>query len=141
MALHRTAQELDSALRLVEREKVESLLPDVERELSLVIQGLAPLAEQAAAARAEAEASGGGSAGAVDKSVLETALRALADLVRKNDPEAESALENVRGALRGTRSKEVERIARALDLFDFRGAAKALTALAETEGITVGSGV
>jgi PAS domain S-box-containing protein len=141
MELHRAAQELDSALRLAELQKVESLLPDVERALSLVIQGLAPLAEQAAAARAEAEASGGGSAGAVDRSVLETALRALADLVRKNDPEAEGALENVRGALRGTRSKEVERVAQALDRFDFRGAAKALTALAETEGITVGSGV
>jgi CheY-like chemotaxis protein len=138
MELHRTAQELESALRLGELAKVESLLPDVERELSRVIQGLKPLAEQAAAARAEAEASGAESAGAVDRSALETSLRALADLVRKNEPEAESALENVRSALRGTRSKEVERIAQALDLFDFRAAAKALAVLAEAEGVSVG---
>ena len=140
MDLHRAAQELDSALRVGDLEKAGSLLPDVERELSVVIKGLEPLAEQAAAARAEAEASGAGPGGAVDRPALETALRALADLVRKNDPEAEGALEHVRGALKGSRAKEVERIAQALDLFDFRGAAKALTALAEAEGIPVGSG-
>ena len=138
MELHRTAQELDSALRLGELGKVESLLPDVERELSRVIRGLKPLAEQAAAARAGAETSGAESAGAVDRFALETALRVLADFVRKNEPEAESALENVRSALRGTRSKEVERIAQALDLFDFRAAAKALAVLAEAEGVPVG---
>jgi CheY-like chemotaxis protein len=141
MELHGTAQELDSALRLGELEKVQSLLPDVERALSLVIHGLKPLAEQAAAARAEAEISGSGSTGTVDRSALETALRALADLVRKNDPEAESALENVRDALRGTRSKEVEHIAQALDLFDFRAAATALAVLAEAEGVPVRYGV
>ena len=136
MELHRAAQELDSALRLGDLEKAGSLLPDVERELSVVIKGLEPLAEQAAAARAETEASGAGPVGAVDRPALETSLRALADLVRKNDPEAESALEHVRVALKGSRAKEVDRIAQALDLFDFRGAAKALTALAEAEEIT-----
>jgi two-component system, sensor histidine kinase and response regulator len=140
MELHRTAQELDSALRLGDPGKAGSLLPAVERELSRVIKGLEPLAEQAAAARAETEASGAGSGGAVDRAALETALRALADLVRMNDPEAEGALGQVRGALNGSRTREVERIAQALDLFDFRGAAKALTALAEAEGISVGSG-
>ena len=49
-------------------------------------------------------------------------------------------MEQVRGALKGSRAKEVGRIAGALDLFDFRGAAKALTALAEAEGVPVGSG-
>jgi PAS domain S-box-containing protein len=138
--LHRTAQELDAALRLGDTGKAGSLLPEVGRELSRVIDGLGPLAEQAAAARAGAEAPGSGSGGAVDRAALETALRALADLVRKNDPEAEGALGQVRGALNGSRTREVERIAEALDLFDFRGAAKALTALAEAEGMSVGSG-
>jgi two-component system sensor histidine kinase/response regulator len=137
--LHRTAQELDSALRLGDLGKARALLPEVERELSVVIQGLGPLAERAAAARAEAETSGAGPAGAVDRPALEMALRALADLVRRNDPEAEGALEQVRGALKGSRGKEVERIAQALDLFDFRGATKALTALAEAEGLAVES--
>jgi CheY-like chemotaxis protein len=138
MQLHRAAQELDSALRLGDLARAGALLPDVERELSLVIQGLGPLAEQSTAVRAEAETSGAGSAGAVDRPALQTALRALADLVRTNDPEAEGALEHLRGALKGSHSKEVERIAEALDRFDFRGAAKALTALAEAEGIPVG---
>ena len=73
-------------------------------------------------------------------SALEAALRALADLVRRNDPAAEGALEQVRAALNGSRSKEVGRIAQALDLFDFRGATKALTALAEAESILIGLG-
>jgi PAS domain S-box-containing protein len=136
MELHRTAQDLDSALRLADLGKTGSLLPDVERELSMVIHGLGALAEQAAAARADAETHGAG-AGAVDRQALETAIRALADLVRKNDPEAEDALEQVRGALKGSCTREVERIAQALDLFDFRGAARALTALAEALGIPV----
>jgi two-component system sensor histidine kinase/response regulator len=140
MELYRAAQELDSALRQGDLGKAGSLLPNVERELSVVIKGLGPLAEQAAAARAEIEASGSGPGAAVDKDDLEQALRVLADLVRKSDPEAEGALEHVRGALKGSRAKEVERIAQALDLFDFRGAAKALTALAEAEGIPIGSG-
>jgi hypothetical protein len=76
----------------------------------------------------------------VDRPALETALRSLADLVRKNDPEAEGALEHVRGVLKGARGKEVERIAQALDMFDFRGATKALTALADAEGIPIGPG-
>ncbi len=138
MDLHRTAQELDSALRLGERENAGALLTDVERELSVVIRGLEPLARQAATARAEAEASGAGSGGAVDRPALESALRALADRVRKNDPEAEDALEHVRGVLKGARTREVERIAQALDLFDFRGATKALTALADAEGVSLG---
>ena len=50
----------------------------------------------------------------MDRAALETALRALADHVRKNDPAAEGALEQVRGALNGSRGKEVERIAQAL---------------------------
>ena len=75
----------------------------------------------------------------VDRAALETALRTLAELVRKNDPEAENALEQVRVALNGSRPKEVERIARALDMFDFRGATKALTALAEAEGLPLGT--
>jgi PAS domain S-box-containing protein len=140
MELHRAAQELDSALRQGDLGKAGSLLPDIDRELSVVIKGLGPLAEQAATARAEVEASGSGPGAAVDRHALEKALRMLADLVRKNDPEAEGALEHVRSALKGARAKEVERIAQALDLFDFRGAARALTALAEVEGIPTGSG-
>jgi two-component system sensor histidine kinase/response regulator len=140
MELHRRAQELDSALCLGEGGQAGSLLTEVERELSRVIEGLEPLAAQAAATRAGTEASGAGSGGTVDRAALETALRALADFVRRNDPEAEGALEQVRGALNGSRSREEERIAQALDLFDFRGAAKALTALAEAEGIALGSG-
>jgi two-component system sensor histidine kinase/response regulator len=138
--LHRASQELDAALRLGDLARAASLLPEVERELSRVIQGLGPLAEQAAATRPQTEAPDVGSGAAVDRPALETALRRLADLVRRNDPEAEGALEHVRGALQGTRGREVERIAQALDRFDFRGAARALAALAEAEGVPVGSG-
>jgi HPt (histidine-containing phosphotransfer) domain-containing protein len=138
--LHRAAQELDSAVRLGDGGKAGSLLTDVDRELSRVINGLGPLADQAAAARAATESPGAAAGAAVDRRALEAALRELADLVRKSDPEAEGALDRVRGALRGARAKEVQRIAGALDLFDFRGAAKALAALAEAEGIQAAAG-
>jgi two-component system sensor histidine kinase/response regulator len=140
MGLHRAAQELDSALRRGDLEEAGLFLPEVERELSRVVNGLEPLARQAEAARAEAEASGPRPGEGVDRPALASALRALAELVRKNDPEAEGALEHVRVALKGSRSQEVGRIAQALDLFDFRGATKALSALAEAEGLPLGSG-
>jgi len=140
MELHRAAQELDSALRAGDLERVGLLLPDVERALSAVVSGLSPLAERAAAAKAEEEASSAEPGAAVDRAALEAALRTLSDLVRKSDPEAEGALEDVRAALNGSRTKEVGRIAQALDLFDFRGAAKALAALAEAEGLAIGPG-
>jgi PAS domain S-box-containing protein len=137
MELHRTAQELDVALRLGDRRKAELLVPDVERELALVLTGLQPLTERSAAAQSQLEASRARSGGALDRAALETALGTLADLVRKNDPEAENALEHIRSTLKGARTKEVEQIAQALDRFDFRAAAKALTALAEAEELTI----
>ena len=76
----------------------------------------------------------------MDRHALATSLRALADLIRKNNPDAENVLEQVRAALEGSHAEAVDRIAQALDGFDFRGAMKALAALADAEGIPVGSG-
>ena len=58
----------------------------------------------------------------------------------KNDPEADIALEQLRSVLKGARPREVDRIAQALDLFDFRTAAKAITGLAEAENIALRPG-
>jgi hypothetical protein len=76
----------------------------------------------------------------VDRHALATSLRALADLIRKHNPDAETVLEHVRAALESSHVEAVDRIAQALDGFDFRGAMKALAALADAEGIPVGSG-
>jgi PAS domain S-box-containing protein len=137
--LQRAAQELDSALRTGDLAKAQPPLADVERELARVISGLAPLANRAAAARAATDSSDAIPGAPVDRPALEAVLRELAELVRKSDPEAEAALERVRGLLRGLRAKEVQRVSAALDLFDFREAAKALAALAEAEGIQIKS--
>src|SRR5262249_22214016 len=125
-------------LRLNDLEKAAVLLADAEQELSLVIRGLEPLARPAAAAPARASRAGSGDV--VDRHALATSLRALADLIRKNNPDAENVLEQVRAALDGSHGEAVDRIAQALDGFDFRGAMKALMALADAEGIPVGSG-
>jgi hypothetical protein len=138
MDLYGAVEALDSALRVNDLKKAAMLLVEVERALSVVIRGLEPLARQAAAA--PAQASGAGSEDVVDRHAIETSLRTLADLVRKNNPDAEKVLDHVRAALKGSRAEAVERIAQALDVFDFRGAMKALTALADAEGISVGSG-
>jgi two-component system sensor histidine kinase/response regulator len=136
--LHRAAQVLDSALRQDDQGELDLLLAHVESELSRVVYGLAPAAAQAAAKRAPAESAELVSGSVVERSALEPAIMELAALVRKNDPEAEDALERLRGVLKHTRHGELNRIAAALDLFDFRGAAKALNALAEAEGIPIG---
>ncbi|HBO44522.1 MAG TPA: diguanylate cyclase, partial [Planctomycetaceae bacterium] len=135
MDLHRAADELDSALRQDDMERVETLLAVVASELNVVINGLEPLARQARAKRAEADAAPTGPAGDVDRPAIEAAVRELAALIRKNNPDAENALERLRDVLKGTRSKEVDRVALALDSFDFRGASEALSALAEAEKI------
>ena len=138
MDLHRATEDLDFALRLNDLEKAAVFLADAEQKLSLVIRGLEPLARQAAAATAQASRARSGDV--VDRHALATSLRALADLIRKNNPEAENVLEQVRAALEGSHVEAVDRIAQALDGFDFRGAMKALAALADAEGIPVGSG-
>jgi two-component system sensor histidine kinase/response regulator len=132
--LHRAAQELDSALRLGDVPRAGALLAEVGRELSVVIGGLGSLSQQAAAARPKTPAGA-----AVDRPALERSLRELADLVHKKNPDAEGALESLRAALKGARSKDVEGIAAALDVFDFRGAAKAVAALAGLEGVALGA--
>jgi PAS domain S-box-containing protein len=138
-ALYEAARELDDALRRSALDEVGKLLLRIESELHLVMDGLEPLAKEAAQARAAKTGPAAEGGASVDRPALEAGLRALAELVRKNDPEAETALEPVRDALSGSRSREAERIAQALDMFDFREAAKALGALAEAEGISLAS--
>jgi CheY-like chemotaxis protein len=139
MDLHRAAQELESAMRVGDEARSAGLLPGLERELSRIVEGLGPLAREAEEARAEAEASGGPADGAVDRDALESSIRELSRLVRSNNPDAEAALEGVRAALNGARGKEVEGVAQALDMFDFRGAEKALADLATVEGVPLGT--
>ena len=133
-ALHEAARELDDAIRREAlAEDLAGLLGRAEDELGVVIKGLEPLAK-AKAARTEGTSE---PAGEVDKAALLEALVVLTDLIRKNDPEAESALEPVRQALKGGRAREADKIAQAIDLFDFRAAARAVAALAEAEGLTL----
>src|SRR5262249_34010721 len=124
--LHRATQELNSALRVNDLDKAALLLADVEQELLVVIRGLEPLARQVAAIQDQASKTG--SEGVVDRHSLETSLHTLADVVRKNNPDGENVLEHVRAALKGSRAEAVDRIAHALDVFDFREAMKALAA-------------
>jgi CheY-like chemotaxis protein len=138
MDLHRATVELNTALRVNDLEKARVLLAEVEQEMSVVICGLEPLARQAAAV--QDQASRIVSEGVVDRHALEKSLRALADLVRKNNPDAENVLEHVRAALKGSRAEDVDRLAHALDVFDFREAMQALVALAAAEGIPLESG-
>jgi CheY-like chemotaxis protein len=135
MDLHGTAEELDLALRQPDLERARSLLPEFERELARVIHALAPLVESSAAVRANTERSEITASDAVDRHALETAVRTLSELIRRHDPQAEGALEQIRTAVKGAHHNEMDQIAEALELFDFRRAANALGALAEAEGI------
>src|SRR5262249_6206437 len=109
--LHRATEELDSALRLNDLENAAVLLAGAEQELSLVSRGLEPLARQAAAAPAQTSRAGSGDV--ADRQALATSLRVLADLVRKNNPDAEKVLEQVRAALGGSHTEAVDRVTQA----------------------------
>jgi CheY-like chemotaxis protein len=86
MDLHQAVEELDSALQVSDLEKAAVPLAEVEQELSVVIRGLEPLARQDEAAPDQASRPGSGDV--VDRHAIGTSLRALADLIRKNNPEA-----------------------------------------------------
>jgi hypothetical protein len=54
----------------------------------------------------------------------------MAELLRKNNPEAEAALEKVTALCRGHWAEPIRRLSVAVDAFDFKGALKALEAFA-----------
>jgi hypothetical protein len=90
----------------------------------MVVSGLSALAETAAGTPAS------GASEEVNRGALGAAMKTLADLLRKNNPEADAALETVTALCLGQWGASTRRLAMALDQFDFRGAMKALEALA-----------
>ena len=74
-ALHEAARELDDALRRGDLDEIGKLLPTTEGELRVVMEGLDPLAREAAQVRA-AKAGPAAAGGPVDRPALEAALRA-----------------------------------------------------------------
>ena len=137
--LHRQTEELEKALRSGDVDGLAEWLSSVECALQKVIAGIAPLIQQAAALRARQEVAQAEAPGDFDRTALEAALRTMLPLLRKSDPEAESVLDQVRDALKGTHANELDRITQALDNFDFKQAAKALTTLADTTKVSIES--
>ena len=64
-------------------------------------------------------------------------MKVLADLLRKNNPEAEVALETVTALCQGQWPESIRRLGQAVDMFDFKGAIKALEALAGDANIAL----
>jgi hypothetical protein len=58
-------------------------------------------------------------------------------LLSKNNPEAEVALETVTALCVGQWAGSIRRLGLAVDLFDFKGAMKALEALASDAGVVL----
>ena len=124
MDLYAAAEEVETALKAGDSAKALECLPGVEERLQTVILGLAALAETAAKVPVV------GASADVDQEALSGAMKVLAELLRKNNPEAEVALESVNALCLGRWSGTIRRLGVAVDTFDFKGAMKALEALA-----------
>jgi HPt (histidine-containing phosphotransfer) domain-containing protein len=139
--LYRAAEKLDLALRRGDEAQVRNLLPEVARELATVTSGLEPLFPDSKTQDADSVATAEDFPAGIDRASLKKSLRELSTLLRRNDPEAQDVLEVVRGLLKGSRRREIDRIAQALDRFDFRGAVSAVIQLAAIEAIELASDV
>jgi two-component system sensor histidine kinase/response regulator len=124
MDLYAAAEEIETALKAGEPGKAKEYLPAAEERLRMVVSGLSALAETAAGTPAS------GASEEVNRGALGAAMKTLADLLRKNNPEADAALETVTALCLGQWGASTRRLSMALDQFDFRGAMKALEALA-----------
>jgi two-component system sensor histidine kinase/response regulator len=139
MALYGASRTLESELRDGKPGRPLLILAEVTRELARVIHGLEPLAREATTKLAGAELAADSPVNPMDRVTLELSLRELADLVQRNSPDAENAVERVRVALRGRRGKELAKLTLALDLYDFRAAMLAINAIADGESLSLGS--
>jgi signal transduction histidine kinase/DNA-binding response OmpR family regulator/HPt (histidine-containing phosphotransfer) domain-containing protein/HAMP domain-containing protein len=129
MDLYAAAEEVETALKAGDHAKAAACLPAVEDRLQIVISGLArPGGSAAKAADPSKE---------VNREALGASLKALAEMLRKNNPEAEVALENVTALCRDQWAESTLRIGNAVDSFDFKGAMKALEQLAGEANISL----
>ncbi len=124
MDLYAATQEVETALKAGDRAKAVACLPRVEERLQTVIFGLAALPAIAA------EVSAAGPSRDVNREALGAAMKVLADLLRKNNPDAEVALETVTALCPNQWAGSIRRLGLTLGTFDFKGAMRALDALA-----------
>jgi two-component system sensor histidine kinase/response regulator len=135
MPLHLAAADLDAALKVEDMARISALYAPVAGCLAEVIEGLAPLAEEAAAEALQTVQASAGQE--MDRPMAEASARELADMLKKNNPDAEAALERLKTALGGSGGPEATQITESLDMFDFKGALSALHALAERLSLTL----
>ncbi len=131
MDLFAAAEEVESALKAGDPEKAVASLPRVAELLGIVISGLAGLAETAEKAPVASPKED------VNREALGAEMATLADMLRKNNPEAEVVLEKVTSLCRGQWSVSTRKIGAAVDLFDFKAATKALEELADEANVAL----
>jgi len=124
MDLYAAAEEAKTALKAGDPGKGAACALRIEERLETVISGLAGLAGIADKAPAPSPSED------MNREALGAAMKVLADMLRKNNPEAEVALETVTALCRGRWAESTRRLGKAMDLFDFKGAMKALEELA-----------
>jgi two-component system, sensor histidine kinase and response regulator len=122
MELYSAAEEVETALKTGDPGKAAACLPMVEERLKTVIAGLGVLTETEVEVAKPAED--------INREALGAAMKVLAEMLRKNNPEAEVALETVTTLCLGQWTGTTRRLGIAVDTFDFKGAIKALDALA-----------
>jgi len=127
--LHLACVELDAALKAADADKARGLLAPAAQRLDEVMAGLAALVEEATR---EAElATKASPAGELDLAAVAVAAKELAAMLRKNNPEADTALARLQAGLCGNHADIAANIAAKLDMFDFKGALADLENLAQ----------
>ena len=130
-ALFTAAEKVDAALKAGDGEAARGLLPALGGELDAVLGALGAFVAERVRAEAERLAGQAGKGGGADPETLAAAMRELAALLDRNNPEAEYALEKMRGLLGGGMAMEAKALADKLDMFDFKGARGVLGTMAE----------
>ena len=136
-ALFTVAEKVDAALKAGDGEAARGLLPVLGDELDAVLGPVGVFVAERERAEAERPAGQADQGGDVDPEALAAAMRQLAALLDRNNPEAEYALEKLRGLLGGKMATEAKALADKLDMFDFKGARGVLETMAEGQDVAL----
>ncbi len=130
-ALQAAAQEVESALKAGDMDRVGRALPPLQVELAAVLQVLRESAQATSAPHAAEVAP----RRELDLAKITPLVNELKEMLLKNNPDAEAVLEKLRSELTGAHADGLENVAQSLDMFDFAGATEALAQLAKTMGV------
>ncbi len=137
--LFESASELEMGIRNREHQRIDALMDDFESALMQVLES-ARLIEQHNSMdteKAPRKRKSGGS-GNIDMDTVSALMSKMADLLSRNNPQAEDFMDQVKNHLNHTKFHEqMENLENSVGRYDFKNAYKALASLAKEMGISL----